>query len=318
MRTNAVYKKAFNQCLRLIEDVEIGGELGTENQLADQLGVSRTTIRLVIDGLTTGGIIKVDGRRKEIVRYPNSDEYFPEIETKSVRSIIQKKFMEMVLHRDINPGDQINSFELARHFSVSPSALREYLNDFSQCGLLERRPNSSWIFRGFDPAFARELSCVRELFELEAASKFADLPDDHPAWERLDALEKRHILFLANVEERNAEFSDLDDALHELINSAAENRFIDNFHALRCLVFHYHYQWTKDDEKQRNFIAVQEHLSYIAALRSRDHDAIRATGRAHLRTALQGLLTSLERRGPAPDPSAGGEGRRAFSMYEIK
>jgi len=298
MRTNAVYKRAFNQCLGLVEDAEIGAELGTENQLADALEVSRTTVRAIIDALTTIGIIRLDGRRKEIARYPDPDEYFPEIETRSVRSIIQKKFMEMVLHRDINPGEQINSFELARHFSVSPSALREYLNDFSQCGLLERRPNSSWIFRGFDPAFARELSRVRELFELEAASRFADLADDHPAWERLAELEKRHIQLLANIEERHAEFSDLDDALHELINSVAENRFIDNFHALRCLVFHYHYQWTKDDEKQRNTIAIQEHLAYIAALRSRDLDAIRATGRAHLRTALQGLLTSLERRAP--------------------
>lgn len=298
MRTNAVYKKAFNQCLRLIEDAELGGELGTEIQLADALDVSRTTVRSVIDGLIALGVVRLVGRRKEIARYPQAEDFFPDIETKSVRSIIRKKFMEMILHRDINPGEQINSFELARHFSVSPSALREYLNDFSQCGLLERRPNSSWIFLGFDDAFARELSCVRELFELEAASRFADLPDDHPAWFRLTELEARHFELLTDMDERHAEFSDLDDALHELINSVAGNRFIDNFHALRCLVFHYHYQWMKDDEKQRNIIAIREHLTYIAALRSRDREAIRAAGRAHLRTALDGLLASLERRAP--------------------
>lgn len=300
MRTNAVYKKAFNECLTLVEDSEVGGELGTEIELADALEVSRTTIRAVIQGLVASGIVRLDGRRKEIVRPPEPNEYFPDIETKSVRSIIQRKFMEMILHRDINPGEQINSFELARHFSVSPSALREYLNDFSQCGLLERRPNSSWIFRGFDPAFARELSCVRELFELESACRFAELPDDHPAWERLTFLEKRHIELLGKVDQCHSDFSDLDDTFHELINSVAENRFINNFHTLRCLVFHYHYQWVKDDEVQRNIVAIQEHLTYIAALRSRDRDAIRAAGQAHLRTALQGLLASLERRAPLP------------------
>lgn len=298
MRTNAVYKKAFNECLTLVEDLDVGGELGTEVELAEALEVSRTTIRAVIQGLVTAGIVRLDGRRKEITRHPEPDEYFPDIETKSVRSIIQKKFMEMILHRDINPGEQINSFELARHFSVSPSALREYLNDFSQCGLLERRPNSSWIFRGFDLAFARELSCVRELFELEAADRFADLPADHPAWERLTALEKRHIEYLAKAELNQSDFSDLDDTFHELINSVADNRFINNFHTLRCLVFHYHYQWIKDDEQQRNIIAIQEHMTYIAALRSRDRNAIRASAQAHMRTATQGLLASLERRAP--------------------
>ena len=44
------------------------------------------------------------------------------------------------------------------------------------------------------------------------------------------------------------------------------NQFIDRFYDLITLIFHYHYQWNKRDERQRNEVALEEHLSYIDAL----------------------------------------------------
>ena len=39
-------------------------------------------------------------------------------------------------------------------------------------------------------------------------------------------------------------------------------------------IFHYHYQWNKADEKQRNKIAILEHLACIEALQSQDRRKI--------------------------------------------
>lgn len=293
MRTNAVYKRAYNQGLARLATVEIGGDLGSESQLAESLGISRTTVRTMLATMAAARLIVLNGRQKIVRRHPNEGDYFPETETESIRDVIEKRFMELVLQRDFRPGQQISNLELARQLQVSPSALREYLIEFSQCGLLERRPESRWIFKGFDRDFARELFDVREMFELRSAEKFADLPATDPVWEKLDSLEHQHVELIAEIDTRYKEFSRVDAELHELVNSVARNRFIDNFQTLRSLIFHYHYLWQKDDEKERNLVALKEHLIYIEALRSRDPAKIRAAALGHLHSARQSLYASI-------------------------
>ena len=63
--------------------------------------------------------------------------------------------------------------------------------------------------------------------------------------------------------------------------------------AVISMIFHYHYQWNKADEKERNRTALHEHLAYIAALRGRDRQEIEASCRTHLASARQTLLRSI-------------------------
>ena len=82
------------------------------------------------------------------------------------------------------------------------------------------------------------------------------------------------------------------DKLHSTINSVQDNRFAREFQALISMIFHYHYQWNKRSEKQRNALAVSEHLNYINGLRSRDWDVASGAALSHLATARQTLLAS--------------------------
>ncbi len=59
------------------------------------------------------------------------------------------------------------------------------------------------------------------------------------------------------------------------------------------MIFHYHYQWNKSDERSRNAVAVAEHLDYIAALKSGDPAAVEAACRRHLTSARRTLLQSI-------------------------
>ena len=59
------------------------------------------------------------------------------------------------------------------------------------------------------------------------------------------------------------------------------------------MIFHYHHQWSKQDEKERNIVAMNEHLTYIDALQSRDASAVAKSCNAHLATARQTLLASI-------------------------
>ena len=206
---------------------------------------------------------------------------------------VEKKFMEWMLRGDRKPGDYINGLELARRFHVSASAIREYLNRFGRFGLVEKRPNSGWVFRGFTTEFALELFEVRELFEIRSAKTFAKQPPSSPAWKILKALEAEHHALLTQIEARYHDFSDLDERFHRLINDASMNRFMADFYDIISLIFHYHYQWRKVDEKERNAAAIREHLHYIEALLTRNPDRIEVACKRHLKSARNTLLASI-------------------------
>ena len=308
MRTDALFKSAFNQCLRLVSATPAGDALGSELALARSLGVSRTTVRKVITALEGKGLLILDsGQSRVVARSPRPEDFFPEGETEQARQIVEKGFMELVLREDMRPGQHISTIDLAQRLGVSASVVREYLSGFGQFGLIEKQSNGGWVFRGFDREFARELSDVRELFELRAAESFGDLPLEDPAWQRLAALEAEHRAVLQEPARINREFSRLDQQFHELVNSVMRNRFFDNFNAVRSFIFHYHYQWNKADEFERNLVALHEHLAYILALRSRARSRIHAAALAHLRTARLSLIATIEdyRKPPRTPPMPG-------------
>lgn len=51
MRTDTVYKKAFNRAASMLRDGQLTGDLPSENELRRQMGVSRTTVRKVLGEL---------------------------------------------------------------------------------------------------------------------------------------------------------------------------------------------------------------------------------------------------------------------------
>ena len=134
---------------------------------------------------------------------------------------------------------------------------------------------------------------VRELFEVRAAKAFAKQQADAPAWESLRLIEKEHRHLLARIKTRYHDFSDLDERFHRLVSDASRNRFIADFHDVISLIFHYHYQWNKRYEKERNIAAIHEHLAYIEALQSRDRSAATAGCRSHMTTARLTLMDSI-------------------------
>lgn len=305
-RTNDRYKLAYNQMLDRMQQHAGESELPSETILAGELGVSRTIVRSVLDRLQKTRIISWRGRRKRILRRPNAADRFPEKEVESVAERIEKTFLEWILRSDVLPDTRLNISLLARQFETTPHALQEFLVRFSRFGIVERLPAGGWILRGFTAQYAIELSEFREMIELASVRKLIALATDHPIWSQLDALENEHKVLLAHIETRYRDFSALDDRLHTVINSAQDNRFAREFQALISMIFHYHYQWNKRLERQRNTVAIGEHLTYIGALRTRDWKTASTAALAHLATARQTLLasTGVDDVSPAPGTQA--------------
>ena len=55
MKTETIYKRAFNDGLDLLAKMDVGHELPSENELASQLDISRTTVRKVLHSLGERG-----------------------------------------------------------------------------------------------------------------------------------------------------------------------------------------------------------------------------------------------------------------------
>lgn len=286
-----VYKNAYNRALDLLKSVE---SLPTEPELGEKLGVSRTTVRVILTKMHDDGLLAWNKREKSVLRRPVRSDYFNELETDSTATIIERAFMQKMLGEGVKAGLQINELELAREIGVGTTSIREFLIRFSRFGLIEKRQNSHWILKGLTHDYALELTEVRELFEIRSASAFVLLPKDNSVWKKLSDLRVEHTNLLQDIESRYQDFSELDERFHRFLHSAIPNRFIGDFYDIIAMVFHYHYQWNKRDQISRNEVAVIEHIAYIDALVSGDRNQALAACKVHLSSARATLLKSLE------------------------
>ena len=295
MKPNTLFKRTYNRGLSRLGALALASDIGSEPSWSRALEVSRTTVRAMLARFSEGGLIDNDGRRKTLIRHPTPADFYPEGETEPVGAVVEKRFMQWILQGDCRPGQAINVLELSRQFGVSASAIREYLNRLRPFGLIERRPSGAWVLHGFTAEFAEELCEVRAMFEMRSALRFVALPPDDPAWEALARIKDAHLELLAEAESRFADFSALDERFHRCVNDVSLNRFIVDFYQVISLIFHYHYQWNKRDERERNIAAMREHLRYIDALQSRDPATVAEACKAHLATARLTLMASLQR-----------------------
>lgn len=293
MKTNTLYKRTYNQCLDLLARHEVGRTLPSEVAVAADLGVSRTTLRAILAELAGRDMVAVQGRSKILLRLPNPNDYLVGLDLEPLADMVERKFMAWMVGPECRPGQIINGLELARQFGASTSAIRECLNRFSHFGLLERQRNGRWRVLGLTVDFVTELFDMREFMEFGAVDRFVALPKDHAAWPALAALKQEHSELL--LRQRHGDFPDLDYRFHRLVNSVAPNRFFTNIQGVMSVIFHYHYQWNKHDERERNLVAAAEHLAYIAGLESREIGRAREACRNHLETARATLLASILR-----------------------
>ena len=292
-RTDERFREAYNRFLDIVVTMEPGGALPSEIALSERLDVSRTVVRSVLARLQSSGIITWAGREKRLIRRPRPDDRLATPSTQVSANELERQFLDWTLRFDVAPGTALNVADLSRRFNVSPHVLQEFLASLSRFGLVRRRARGGWKLLGFTRDFALELSDFRLVLELNAVGHVAGLPSDHPIWAELDALEARHHALAAEIDERFHDFSLLDEAFHTTIGATVKNRFAAEFRKIIALIFHYHFQWDKAEERNRNAAAIGEHLRIIWALKARDRAAALAATEDHLKTSKVTLLQSL-------------------------
>jgi len=298
-RTDERFRTAYNALLDICSNLARTDKLPSELSLADRLDVSRTVVRSALQRLDGEGIIDWNGRDKTLLRKPRKSDRL-DVRTEQVsEDELESQFLDWILRFDVPPGTALNVTDMARKFNVPPHSLQEFLASLSRFGLVQRRQKGGWELVGFTTDFAVELSDFRNMLELNAISQLVSLPDDHEIWPQLDALEADHKQLAEQIDSRYHDFSLLDERFHTTIGKVVQNRFVEEFQKVISLVFHYHYQWDKKDERDRNEAAIQEHLRILDAIRTRDEAAALDAARDHLKTSKQTLLSALRIHGRA-------------------
>ena len=283
--------KATNALLEQIASSgTLGGALESEHEFAARANVGRAVARSVFARLEALGIIRRAKRQRLIVRTPRAADFYAAGQTESRPDLVRRRFLDLTLNGGLLPGQLFSESEVARRFGASTVSIREFLIGFARYGLVEKTVGGGWRFCPFDAPFALELAAVRKLFETDAIQHFGEFAADDPVWGELDDLLLRHHAMRAASPEQIRQFSILDREFHRFIIRNLANRFVDDIYDVMSFVFHYHYQWRRNDQVARNCEALDEHISIILALKARNIGAAAHALEQHLSTSVRTLL----------------------------
>jgi DNA-binding GntR family transcriptional regulator len=290
-RQDHLFQVTVNKLILVIqEQYQAGDVMPNDSEMARQLDVSRSTVRKTLEFLEDQKILARNGSKKTVIVIPDESLLFDIAKLEGPKEEkVERYFIESIRSGQIKPGDRFSELELARQSECNTVTVREFLIRFSRFGLIEKKPRSQWHMKTFDEQFVDDLYELRYLFEMNALAKFMSLPPSSDAWKDLQELLDDHKELQGEIESRFEEFAELDKRFHTLLQQARPNQFISQFYDIISFIFHYHYQWDKNDEQVRNGVAVNEHIEIIRSILTKDIAGATLNLEKHLQTAKRSL-----------------------------
>ena len=294
-RSQNLRQNVVNQMLEGIAKKHIQSPLPPQAALAEMFNISRTTVRHTLQHLHQRGVLDKVDETYVIVRDPGEDDGFnalaPPIDQQALQ--FEQTFFNLINQRQLMPGDTFSELQLAQQVKVSPLVVREFLLRFMRYDLLETVKRGHWRMKKFDQTYAENLFELREMLETHALTRFVNLPSQDERWIQARDLLDRHRSMRDTIASNYRHFAALDKEMHTLILSAANNPFFNQSLEIISVIFHSHYQWDETDLKQRNIVALEEHMAILTALISRrDVEALVALHN-HLGTAKSSMIRCI-------------------------
>ena len=295
-RSQNLRHNVINQVIDDMARGHIPSPLPSQSALAEMYNISRTTVRHIQAHLCDCGVLTRVNNDYVIARKPDaSDGFSCEIAPLAEQTrLFEQSFLSMINQRILRAGEAFSELALARSAGVSPVVVREYLLKFSRYNLIESEKRGQWRMKQFDQSWAEQLFELREMLETHALQHFLNLPDSDPRWLQARTLLEEHRALRDSIGDSFRQFSRLDRDFHSLLLSAANNIFFNQSLEIISVIFHFHYQWDESDLKQRNIIAIDEHMTILSALICRNDLDANLALRNHLSTAKQSMIRSLQ------------------------
>ncbi|MEA5105385.1 FCD domain-containing protein [Pantoea sp. S18] len=294
-RSQNLRHNVINQMLEGIAKRHIRSPLPPQAALAEMFNISRTTVRHTLQHLHERGVLDKVDETYVIVRDPSDEDGFnaltPPIDQQALQ--FEQTFFNLINQRQLMPGDTFSELQLAQQVKVSPIVVREFLLRFMRYDLLEPVRRGQWRMKKFDQKYAENLFELREMLETHALTRFLNLPSQDERWMQARDLLDRHRSMRDTIASNYRHFAALDKEMHTLILSAANNPFFNQSLEIISVIFHSHYQWDETDLKQRNIVALEEHMAILTALISRQDVEALCALHNHLGTAKTSMIRSI-------------------------
>lgn len=294
-RSQNLRQNVINQMLEGIAKRHIRSPLPPQAALAEMFNISRTTVRHTLQHLHERGVLEKVDATYVIVRDPSEEDGFnaltPPIDQQALQ--FEQTFFNLINQRQLMPGDTFSELQLAQQVKVSPVVVREFLLRFMRYDLLEPVKRGQWRMKKFDQKYAENLFELREMLETHALTRFLNLPSQDERWMQARDLLDRHRSMRDTIASNYRHFAALDKEMHTLILSAANNPFFNQSLEIISVIFHSHYQWDETDLKQRNIVALEEHMAILTALISRQDVEALCALHNHLGTAKTSMIRSI-------------------------
>ncbi len=216
-------------------------------------------------------------------------------ETVSQRVRAYQGFTQQILSGAILPGQFISQRELMTLLDMPLGAVREMIPRLEAGGLIKTVPQRGLQIAHVDLKLIRNAFQVRSMIEREAVLAFVQSASDS----ELAAIEAAHQQILARANKASTTDGQLlDDAqaldwgLHDRMVDALGNEIVSELYRVNSLRVRLIKLEQSVITPARLIPAMQEHLSFIAALRQRDAAQAAALLDAHINSARSRVINT--------------------------
>ena len=190
---------------------------------------------------------------------------------------------------DMAPGQRLVEAELAENFGVTRASVRAALIELTAEGLVERIPNRGARVRVVTVDEAVAITECRMVLEGLCAAKAAELATDAQLADLTDLGERMR---RAVADAEPLKYSALNQELHRMVREISRQSVAsDLLHRLNAQIVRHQFQLALRSGRPQ--VSVGEHLAIVEAIAHRDPVAAEAAARAHLRSVIDALRTSL-------------------------
>jgi DNA-binding GntR family transcriptional regulator len=189
----------------------------------------------------------------------------------TLRDQAYQRFTRGLLAREIRPGQFVSQRELSQITGMSLGAIREMVPRLEADGLIRTVPQRGMQVAQVDVNLIRNAFQLRLLLEREAAAAFAQAAPEA----EFDRLQEAHEAVLAAARMAVtaaliARAQSTDDGMHAMLVDALGNDIISNYHRVNSLKIRLIRQAQTRIDAALVVPVMEEHLTVIAALRTRD------------------------------------------------
>jgi DNA-binding GntR family transcriptional regulator len=192
----------------------------------------------------------------------------------SQRTLAYESFRRQILSATIRPGQFVSQRELTRLLDLPLGAIREMIPRLEAARLIITVPKRGLQIAPVDLKLIRNAFQVRSMVEREAVHHFLRSASD----EALARIEEQHLAILERASSTqpdpslDADAQTVDWGLHDTMVDSIGNEILSEIYRVNSL----HVRLIRLDaglvRPMRVVPAMEEHLQFIAALKSRDED----------------------------------------------